>query len=208
MRSSLPMGTRARLRPPGSGRLGPDHLFARPSSAESLFLALLVAVVLAAVAAYGQLTGAFAWFLAVVVAAAAGLIAVRSVARNTEDPKPLPSSGRLAGETSGELRVLARTVERARAGFAYSQAIVAARAVEAFLEKVRQSRGLSAEELDRSRGDRAVLLDLIGDPQLADFVFDNHRYRRDWPRPSAHGSPQADFGPTLTRVLRAMEGWS
>ena len=208
MRPTAPLGLR--YRPPTASRYpsptgparSPLHSLTRPS-----FLLLVAAIILAALAVYGRSVAALSWFLVIVVACAAALLAVRSMLRNVAEPESLSPGGGFAGETPGELRALARSLDRARSGSVYSQTVVTARVVTAFLEKVRLTRGLSPQDMERARSDRARLRALIGDPDLADFVYAQERYSREWAS-RAPAAAKGSFGPTFARVLDAMEAWS
>ena len=210
MRPALLWGTRLRARAPPieAGFVGPLRRPWREGSAQPSFLLLLGAVVLASLAVYGRTTAAVSWLLIIVIASAAGFLAVRSMLRTAQDPEPIATGGGFARETPGELGALAHTLGRARSGYAYSQIVVAARVASAFLEKVRLSRGLSPEEIERVRRDRARLRALIGDPRLADFVYENERYTREWPQRRGPETSKEPFGPALSRTLDAMEAWS
>ncbi len=172
-----------------------------------VFLLLLGIIALVGLAVRSASLESLSWFLVILVASWAGFLAVRYVVRDALEPESPGRADDQASETPGELRSLARAINRARAGSVYSQTIVAARLASAFLEKVRLSRGLSPQEIERVRGDRTALSALIGDPKLADFVAVHERYTREWPDNLASASaPKAKAA--VSNLLDAMEAWS
>lgn len=168
------------------------------------FLLLIGTVVLAAIAVYGQSLDTLSWLLVVAGASLAALLAVRSILRVVEVPEPL-GTAEVTDETPGELRALGYAWERARSGYVYSRTLVATRAAVAFLEKVRLTRGLSPEDIERATTDRVLLRALIGDPALADFVYEHDSHIRETPLRAASRDV---FSDTLTQALDAMEAWS
>jgi len=147
------------------------------------------------------------WVLVIVIASAAAVLVLRSILRAAQEPDTL-AAGKLAGERSGELLAFGAVLGRARSGYRYSQAIASARVASAFLEKVRLTRGLSPLEIEQVRTDRGVLLDLIGEPELADFVYEHHRESRELPKAGSTVAAGKRFGAAFSRVLEAMEAWS
>ncbi len=173
----------------------------------STAVVVLAAGIVVALSLARLIDSPLAWSLLLATAAVAALIAARSVARGVRDPERFPSQTPAGDRVPGDLRALARTVEWARAGFLFSQAVVLARVANAFLEKVRLVRGLSPNDIEACRVDPAMLTNLIGDPQLVDFLLTVDVDRGDAPRGRSGTRGGEDFGLRLTRILARMEAW-
>ncbi len=154
-----------------------------------------------------QFSGTVRWLLGFTVIAAVALYAFYAVSQGTGEPAPLARPSALRGGRSGELENFTLVVRRADMGLPYSQAFVSSRARDAFAERVRLARGLSADGMRRLEHDAAGLHAAFRDPVLEDFLFlasaeSDARYR--WldeakARQGYHGE--------LIRVLDRMEGW-
>ncbi len=184
-----------------------DRVIATMFGTQVSFGAAFAVLILVAAVFYAQYSGAVRWLFAIVLVAAGAYILVMFVGARVRDPRPLQGSPRAERRATGELRALSTTLDRASAGLKYSQVMFAGRMMEAFLEKVRVSRGLSREELDRVRSDPEGLLALLGDRELAMFVLESARNHRQWPALLPHLPTRRAFLVEAGRVLAKMEAW-
>jgi hypothetical protein len=114
---------------------------------------------------------------------------------------------RVERRASGDLRSLATTLDRANGGLKYSQVVVAARMKDAFLEKVRVSRGLAPGDVEQVRSDPALLMALVGDRELVVFLLESERNHRHWPALLKHLPTRRGFAGETDRMLAKMEAW-
>ena len=89
----------------------------------------------------------------------------------------------------------------------YSQVMFAARMKDAFLEKVRVSRGLSRDAIDRAKADPEALMSLVGDRDLVVFVLESERNGRHWPALLRYLPPRRAYREDSDRMLARMEAW-
>jgi len=184
-----------------------DRLVMGAFATQAAFAVAFAFLILAATVLYAQYSGAVRWLLAVVFLTAGAYIVVRFVGSRARDPRAFGPPARIERRATGDLRSLATTLDRASAGLKYSQVMFAARMKDAFFEKVRASRDLPPEDLDRVRADPRALLALVGDPELVVFLMESERNHRHWPAllealPTRHG-----FAQEADRVLAKMEAW-
>ena len=184
-----------------------DRVLASAFGTQVAFAIAFSVVVVAATVFYAQYSGAVRWLLGIVVVAAGAYIVVRFVGTRARDPRPLRVIRRVERRATGDLRNLATTLDRAAAGLKYSQVMFAARMKDAFLEKVRVSRGLSREDLDRAWADPNALLALVGDPDLAVFLLESERNHRHWPALLRYLPNRQGFPAEADRMLAKMEAW-
>jgi hypothetical protein len=164
-------------------------------------------LVIIATVFYAQYSGAVRWLLAIVLLAVASYGIVRFVGARARDPRPLETAGFVERRAAGDLRSLAKTLERASSGMKYSQVVVAARMKDAFLEKVRVARGLGAGELERVRSDPEGLMALVGDRELVVFLLESERNHRHWPALLQHLPTRREFAGEVDRIPGKMEAW-
>ncbi len=172
-------------------------------------------LILGATVFYAQYSGAVRWLLGIVILAGAAYALVRFVGTRARDPRPLEpgarverrAAARVERRAAGELRSLAKNLDRANAGLKYSQVLVAARMKDAFLEKVRISRGLAPAEVERARSDPHRLMALVGDPDLVVFVLESERNHRNWPALLRDLPTRRGFAGESDRMLAKMEAW-
>ena len=164
-------------------------------------------LILGATVFYAQYSGAVRWLLGIVILAAGSYLVVRFVGARARDPRPLEPDGRVERRATGDLRALATTFDRAAAGLKYSQVVVAARMKDAFLEKVRGSRGLSRQEIERVRSDLNGLMALVQDRELVLFLLESERNHRHWPALLRHLPSRHGFGAEAEGMLARMEAW-
>src|SRR3972149_1245459 len=122
------------------------------TASAGILVAGLGFVVLAYLLSTSGFTGAIRWSLGIALLAIVSGIAWSRVSRQAREPAPLLRGppGKARGE--GALRELADAGGRAREGLEFSQVTVAQRARDAFAERVRLARGLSAGRLRAGQG--------------------------------------------------------
>ncbi len=184
-----------------------DRLVAGAFGTSVAFVGALVLILVIAFLFYAQYSGSVRWLLAIAVLAAVAYGVARFVATRARDPRPLVPGGASERRTTGELWSLATTLDRASGGLKYSQVVFAARMKDAFLEKVRVSRGLAPEDLGRARADAGALMALIGDKELTLFVLESERNGRQWPALLHALPPRPQFAEDMDGVLARMEAW-
>src|SRR3989442_52063 len=158
-----------------------DRMMVNAFGTQVSFAIAFSILILAAAIFYAQYSGAVRWLLGIVVLATGAYILVRFVGTRARDPRPLRRVDRVERHATGDLWSLAITLDRAAAGLKFSQVMFAARMKDAFLEKVRVSRGLTEEAMNRARGDPEALLALVGDADLTVFLLESERNHRHWP---------------------------
>jgi len=184
-----------------------DRVIATTFGTQVAFAVGFGVLVVIATVFYAQYSGAVRWLLAIVLLATAAYGIVRFVGARARDPRPLETAGSVERRAAGDLRTLARTLDRASSGMKYSQVVVAARMKDAFLEKVRVARGLGARDLERVRSDPEGLMALVGDRELVVFLLESERNHRHWPALLQHLPTRRGFAGEVDRVLAKMEAW-
>ena len=184
-----------------------DRLVATTFVTQTAFALAFAVLVLAATVFYAQYSGAVRWLLSVVFLMAAAYIVVRFVGMKARDPRALLSARRIELRATGDLRTLTTTLDRASAGLKYSQVMFAGRMKDAFLERVRVSHALSAEDLERARADPAALLEIVGDRELVVFLMESERNHRHWPDVLPYLPTRKSFVAEADRMLAKMEAW-
>lgn len=181
----------------------------RPLRQRLVEVVLIVASVflLAYLLYVAQFSGTVRWFLGFAVIAGVALYAWYAVAQGTGEPAPLARPRSLARGLAGELESFTLVVVRANQGLPYSQVAVSSRAREAFSERARLARGLSADGMRRLERDAAGLRAAFHDPVLEDFLYlasaePDSRYR--WVE---EARARQGFDVELLRILDRMEGW-
>ncbi|HTD81179.1 MAG TPA: hypothetical protein VK723_03405 [Thermoplasmata archaeon] len=164
-------------------------------------------LIIGATVFYAQYSGAVRWALGIVILSGTAYLLVRFVGSRARDPRPLEPARRVERRAAGGLRSLAKTLDRARDGLKFSQVVVAARMKDAFLEKVRVSRGLALEDIERIRSDPVGLMALVGDRELVVFLLESERNHRHWPALLQHLPTRHGFGGETERMLAKMEAW-
>lgn len=154
-----------------------------------------------------QFSGSVRWILGFVIVAVLAISAWLAVARRTSEPSPLARPQPVPRPQIGELSNFTATVKRADAGLMYSQVAVSSRLRDAFVERVRLGRGLSAEAVRRLQADPGALGRAFRDPVLEDFLFlptadSEERYR--WVLASR---ARGGFPRSVNDVLDHMEAW-
>lgn len=196
---------------PGEGspyeQMMQDRYVASAFGAQVAFVGALVLIVAAALIFYAQYSGAIRWLLAVVFLAAAAFGMARFVASRARDPRSLRPASLVERRAPGDLRSLATTLDRASAGLKYSQIMFGVRMKDAFLEKVRVSRGLAPEDINRMRADPEALMRLVGDRELVLFVLEGERNGRHWPTLLRALPARRGYAREADRVLAKMEAW-
>ena len=177
------------------------------TASAGILVAGLGFVVLAYLLSTSGFTGAIRWSLEIALLAIVSGIAWSRVSRQAREPAPLVRDPPRKALREGDLRELADAVGRAREGLEFSQVTVAQRARDAFAERVRLARGLSADRMREIQGDPKRLRAVVGDPVLGDFLHlergdRDDRYR--WVRDVREGD---GFVESFEDVLERMEGW-
>ena len=185
----------------------PDRLVATAFTTQVAFGLAFVVLIVAATIFYAQYSGAVRWLIAVGVLAVGAYVVVRFVGTRARDPRPFRPVSLTDVRATGDLRTLSTTLDRATAGLKYSQVKFAARMKDAFLEKVRVSRGLRPEDMAPTRSDPERLLALIGDVDLVMFILQSERDDRHWPA-LIHALPKRPgFAQETDAMLAKMEAW-
>jgi hypothetical protein len=197
---------------PGDEPYGPesgmrDRVVAATFGTQVAFGAGFGILMLGAAVFYAQYSGAVRWLLGTVVLAGTAYLLVRFIGSRARDPRPLVPAKRVERRATGDLRSLATTLDRANGGLKYSQVVVAARMKDAFLEKVRVSRGLAPGDVEQVRSDPALLMALVGDRELVVFLLESERNHRHWPALLKHLPTRRGFAGETDRMLAKMEAW-
>ena len=185
----------------------PDRLVAAAFTTQVSFGLAFVVLVVAATVFYAQYSGALRWLIAVGVLTAGAYIVVRFVGTRTRDPRSFRPVPQTDSRATGDLRSLSTTLDRASAGLKYSQVMFAARMAEAFLEKVRLSRGIRPEDMRLMHADPERLLELIGDVEVVTFILKSERDHRHWPELLSALRSRPGFAGEADRMLAKMEAW-
>ncbi len=164
-------------------------------------------LIIGAAVFYAQYSAAVRWLLGIAILSGAAFMLVRFVGARARDPRPLEPPRRVERRAAGDLRTLAKSLDRANAGLKYSQVVVAARMKDAFLEKVRVSRGLPREDIERLRSDPVRLMELVGDRDLVVFLLESERNHRYWPELLPYLPNRRGFVGETDRMLAKMEAW-
>lgn len=167
-------------------------------------LGLIAAV---ALVVHSQFGGADARFPAVVLLSLAVILVVRYVAARSRDPPPLETGRVVHRLAPGELKRLATTLDRASSGLPYSQVVFLDRMAQAFLEKVRITRGLTPEDIEEAVARPKALAALLGDKELAAFVRRNRANGHPEQAVALRPEPQSSFVADVERTLAKMEAW-
>lgn len=200
--------------PPQSAGLYVDDYLSRDRVLMSVFgvqfafIAFLIALIVIGFLYYAQYSGVFRWAVVLIAVAFASYLVTRIVVRRSPDPPSLVPVEFPARVTPGDLRTLAKTLSRAETGLRYSQIVFSKRLADAFLEKVRIARSLSSEEVGRIRSDPERLVAVLGDEELARFVFESEHLDRRWPDVINRIPRQRAYAAGVARVLDRMEAWS
>ncbi len=183
----------------------------------NLQLGLLALLVILIVASYVVPTifGGLRWALYVyLIADLAWILGWQVYLRSISVPT-LGSKERREGSPSGELRRLARILDRADRGMRYSQMRVFYRVRNAFIGKVASVRGLTEEEAKTLLDDPDQLRELINDPIITNFlsVVSEEAAWRSEESSSSDRRPAVKFPKgesttsTLGRVIERLEAW-
>jgi len=156
---------------------------------------------------YAQYSGAVRWLLGIALLSGVAYFLVRFIGARARDPRPLEPPRRVERRAAGDLHTLAKTLDRANAGLKYSQVVVAARMKDAFLEKVRVSRGLAPGDMERVRFDPARMMALVEDRDLVVFLLESERNHRHWPELLRDLPTRRGFAGETDRMLARMEAW-
>ncbi len=184
-----------------------DRIMATTFGGSVALVGALALVVILALAFYAQYSGSLRWLLAVLVLAFVAYAMARFVGRKSRDPRALAPREVAERRLPGDLRSLTTTLDRAASGMKYSQVMFAVRMKDAFLEKVRVSRGLSREAVDRARTDPEALMAIVGDLELALFVLESERNGRHWPALLRYLPDRDAFPEEMDLILAKMEAW-
>lgn len=188
--------------PPASGRRRAPTI-----ASAGILVAGLGFAVLAYLLYTSEGTGAVRWSLGIALLAVVSAIAWSEVSRRAREPAPLVREPPRKTLREGDLRELADAVRRAREGLEFSQVTVAQRARDAFAERVRLARGLSADRMREIQGDPKRLRALVGDPVLGDFLHLERGDRDDRYRWVRDVRGEDGFVECFEDVLERMEGW-
>ena len=197
---------------PGDEPYGPasgmrDRVVAATFGTQVAFAVGFGFLILGATVFYAQYSGAVRWLLGIVILAGTAYLLVRFIGSRARDPRPLEPAKRVERRAAGDLRSLTKTLDRANAGLKFSQVVVAARMKDAFLEKVRVSRGLAPADIERVRSDPAGLMVLVGERELVLFLLESERNHRHWPALISHLPARRGFAGETDRMLAKMEAW-
>ncbi len=184
-----------------------DRVMAGTFGTSVAIIGALGLVIVLALAFYAQYSGGLRWLLAIFVLALAAYLVARFVGTRVRDPRPLVPAAVTESRLPGELWSLSTTLDRAADGMKYSQVMFAARMKDAFLEKVRVSRGLSRDAIDRAKADPEALMSLVGDRDLVVFVLESERNGRHWPALLRYLPPRRAYREDSDRMLARMEAW-
>lgn len=114
---------------------------------------------------------------------------------------------------AGAVQILSDTLSRADRGLRYSQALVALRLRDAFLEKVKSRRGLNEDDLDSLLEDPAALESVVGNAVIARFLSATSQGEKllhtptDDERPLLRTSGGEPYSASIGRIVTAMEAW-
>ena len=184
-----------------------DRIVMNTFGTSIVFVGALAFIIVLALVFYAQYSGAVRWFLSILVLAVVAYAVARFVGTRARDPRPLVPGGVAERRASGALWTLATTLDRASGGLKYSQVMFSVRMKDAFLERVRISRGLTREDVDRARSGPQALMALIGDPELTVFVLESERNGRHWPALLRALPTRPGFRGDVDRILAKMEAW-
>ena len=181
-------------------------LLNRAFGVTALLVGIAVLLLVAATGYYAQYSGALRWILFAIVIGAAGLLAVRALGGSIRDPARF-AAPRTTPPIGGELSALRMTMVRANDGLAYSQVIAEDRIREAFLEKVRVGRDVPQDGIHAAVRDPRRHASLIGDAELAAFVYESAQNARRYPAGLSKPPKGEAFARRTSRLLDRMEAW-
>jgi hypothetical protein len=170
-------------------------------------LLVVLALVLGLVLYEARSSTAVVWAIGLVGLSVLAAFAWRWVLRRTTDPGPLVRPAEPAAVHTGEIEVLTQSARRASRGLSFSQVVVAMRAREAFLERVRLSLGLSPDAIREAEADPAALRRLTHDRVLAEFLHLPARGLEERYRWVQRARARGGFAREFRDVLDRMEAW-
>ena len=198
---------------PGKDQKG-QYVVSRMNITAFYIMTLMFLGFLAIILFYAEFSGKLRWILVLLLISSIGFGIAHTSSRRTASPErvsALPPSEKGVWSEIVHMRGL---LVRAERGYRYSQLAALERVRNVIVERIRTQRNISLEEIEMTMLDRAKLIGLVDDEEVADFLIESERDLANWRAIVKDKVPvlgsfrgRRSFNQCVLEILEKMEEW-